>query len=275
MVRRSLSLRGCGMYFRNATGMIFARCCRCLCTMPQEAAGRSRFEGLSGYHLSPVRHLVHRTALRSGAGGTNYSHGTSLYEEQMFIQAGQAGDMFRHWRAGSLVRSTLCWSARGCRSISKKRCSVAHFDRKPLVVENQGLQGHSTFFSLEKARLGRTWPCSGEQTRSFPTSTTIQKKVTWPPQWFMDQPFWRYFRHYAAYVNRAQFMNGQGVHVAPVAIYYPLETAFANSSQLFNAKPHRICSGTASPIRPRTSTPHCGSNLRVRAGIITFSTPST
>ena len=34
-------------------------------------------------------------------------------------------------------------------------------------------------------------------------------------------------------------MNGQGTHVAPVAIYYPWETAAANSSQLFTQKPHR------------------------------------
>ena len=66
--------------------------------------------------------------------------------------------------------------------------------------------------------------------RLIPYFDYDQKKVTWPPQWFIGQPFWRYFRHYAAYVNRAQFMNGQGEHIAPVAIYYPLETAFANSS---------------------------------------------
>jgi hypothetical protein len=34
-------------------------------------------------------------------------------------------------------------------------------------------------------------------------------KVQWPPQWFLGQPFWRYFGHYAAMVNRAPYLNSQ------------------------------------------------------------------
>ena len=66
-----------------------------------------------------------------------------------------------------------------------------------------------------------------------------QKKVTWPPQWFLGQPCWRYFHLYADYVRRVQFMNGQGTHVAPILIYYPLETAFADSKTLFLETRHR------------------------------------
>ncbi len=166
-------------------------------------------------------------------------HGTSLYEEQVYIQAGQAGDMYRHWRAGSVVEIDALLERARMPIDFKEAVSVAHFDRKPLLVENQGLQGHATFFSLEKARLGTNMCLLWGANRLIPYFDYDPRKTTWPPQWFIGQPFRPYFHHYANYVNRAQFMNGQGRHVAPVLLYYPLETAFANSAPLFTNRRHR------------------------------------
>ncbi len=171
--------------------------------------------------------------------GHNLKHGTSLYEEQMYIQVGQAGDMFRHWRAGSVVEIDALLERARMPIDFKEAVSVAHFDRKPLLVENQGLQGHATYFSLEKARLGSNMALLWGADFLVPYFDYDRKKVTWPPQWFLSQPFWRYFHRYADYVRRAQFINAQGRHIAPVLIYYPLETAFANSSTLFLNSPHR------------------------------------
>jgi hypothetical protein len=166
-------------------------------------------------------------------------HATSLYEEQIYIQVGQAGDMFQHWRAGSLVEIDALLERARMPIDFKEAVSVAHLDGKPLVVENQGLQGHATFFSLEKARLGTNMCLLWGANLLVPYSDYDQSKLTWPPQWFLSQPFRPYFHRYADYVRRAQFMNGQGSHVATIAIYYPLETAFANSETLLSAKPHR------------------------------------
>ncbi len=207
-----------------------------------DAAGGRRAQDVRRDYLETISHLYVSSFTGKVAEWCRrhkLQHATSLYEEQMFIQVGQAGDMFRHWRAGSLVEIDALLERSRMPLDFKEAVSVAHFDRKPLVVENQGLQGHSTFFSLEKARLGTNMSILWGADRLVPYFDYDQRKVTWPPQWFLGQPFWRYFRHYAEYVNRAQFMNGQGVHVAPVAIYYPRETAFANSSQLFTQKPHR------------------------------------
>ena len=111
-------------------------------------------------------------------------HGTSLYEEQMYIQAGQAGDMFRHWRAGSVVEIDALLERARMPLDFKEAVSVAHFDRKPLVVENQGLQGHSTYFSLEKARLGTNMALLWGANLLVPYFDYDQQKITWPPQWF-------------------------------------------------------------------------------------------
>ncbi len=207
-----------------------------------DAAGSRQGEQVRTDYLETISHLYVTSftgRVAEWCRQHNLGHGTSLYEEQMYIQVGQAGDMFQHWRAGSLVEIDALLERARMPLDFKEAVSVAHFDRKPLVVENQGLQGHSTFFSLEKARLGTNMALLWGANTLVPYFDYDPKKITWPPQWFLGQPFWRYFHHYASYVNRAQFMNGQGVHVAPVAIYYPLETAFANSAQLFNAKPHK------------------------------------
>ena len=141
----------------------------------------------------------------------------------------------------------------------KEAVSVAHFDRKPLLVENQGLQGHATYFSLEKARLGSNMALLWGADRLMPYFDYDPHKVQWPPQWFLGQPLWRYFHHYAAMVNRAHFMNGQGTHVAPVLLYHPRETAFANATALF--PPNRQSrAGTASWTASRISIPRCNSN---------------
>jgi len=166
-------------------------------------------------------------------------HATSAYEEQMYIQVGQAGDMFRLWRSGSAVEIDALLERARMPVDFKEAVSVAHFDRKRLIVENQGLQGHATFFSLEKARLGTNMALLWGANLLVPYFDYDPKNITWPPQWFLGQPFWRYFHHYAELVRRAQYMNAQGTHVAPVALYYPLETAFASAETLLSNKPHR------------------------------------
>ena len=169
-------------------------------------------------------------------------HATSLYEEQMSIQVELAGDMFRQWRAGTAVFIDALLERARMPIDFKEAVSVAHFDRKPLLVENQGLQGHGSYFSLEKARLGTNMCLLWGANALIPYFDYDPARIQWPPQWFTGQPVWRYFHHYADLVRRAQFMNSQGTHVAPVLLYYPRETAFAHADALLS---NRRRSGTA------------------------------
>ncbi len=160
-------------------------------------------------------------------------HGTSLYEEQMSIQVNRAGDMFRHWRASTAVFIDALMERARMPIDFKEAASVAHFEELPLLVENQGLQGIDSYFSLEKARLGTNMCLLWGANKLVPYFDYDPNKTQYPPQWFLSQPFWRYFHKYASYVRRGQFMNAKGRHVAPVALYYPLESAFRNSNSLF------------------------------------------
>jgi hypothetical protein len=166
-------------------------------------------------------------------------HGTSLYEEQLYIQVNAAGDMFRHWSNSSFIMIDALLE-RGRQPLDfREAVSAAHFDGKPVFVENQGLQGHSTYWSLEKARSGTNMILLWGANKLCPYFLYDPAKISWPPQWFLGQPAWPWFRSYSRFAQRGSYMNSSGTHVAPVAIYYPLETAFAHSDMLFTNKPHR------------------------------------
>ncbi|MDW8129409.1 MAG: glycosyl hydrolase [Bryobacterales bacterium] len=171
-------------------------------------------------------------------------HATSLYEEQFWFQVSLAGDMYRHWRAGTFVTMDALLERSRFPLDFKEAATVAHLEGMPLVVENQGLQGHDSFLGPEKMRLGTNMALLWGANVLVPYFDYDPEKTIWPPQWFRGQPFWRYFRQYADYVRRAQFMNAQGHHVAPVAIYYPLETVFANSAALFSKRSQPLIWGS-------------------------------
>lgn len=165
-------------------------------------------------------------------------HTASFYEEQLAIQVKNAGDMFALWRASSIVEIDALLERARMPIDFKEAVSVAHFERKPLAVENQGLQGHSSFLSPEKMRLGTNMALLWGANLLIPYFDYEPRKVQWPPQWFEGQPFWRFFRHYADYVRRATWLNSAGAHVAPIAIFYPLDTAWASGRHIFDPK-HR------------------------------------
>lgn len=164
-------------------------------------------------------------------------HTASFYEEQLAIQVRQAGDMFGLWRTMSVVEIDALLERARMPVDFQEAVSVAHFEKKRLVVENQGLQGNSSFLSPEKMRLGTNMALLWGADVLVPYFDYDPRKVQWPPQWFESQPFWPYFHNYADYARRVSFMNSRGTHVAPVALYYPLESAYANGQPLFEVAP--------------------------------------
>lgn len=45
----------------------------------------------------------------------------------------------------------------------------------------------------------------------------------WPGNFFFQNPYWRYFRHFADYISRVCFMNTQGNPVVDIGLFYPIE----------------------------------------------------
>jgi hypothetical protein len=161
-------------------------------------------------------------------------HGHSDIEESLRYQVAWTADMFALWRASSAVYIDALVE-RGRMPVDfMEALSVAHFEGNPLMVENQGLTGNDSYWSLEKARRGTNMCLLWGVNRLIPHYFEYDPEhIQYPPSWFLTQPLWRYFHHYADVGRRGLFMNAQGRHNARVAIYYPLESAFAGSESLF------------------------------------------
>lgn len=48
-------------------------------------------------------------------------------------------------------------------------------------------------------------------------------QADWPNSFFFQNPYWRYFRHFASYIQRLCYMNSLGEPVVDVGLYYPIE----------------------------------------------------
>lgn len=158
-----------------------------------------------------------------------------VWEESLQAQTAFQGDHFRIQRAfGTPGIDSLFEWGRYPRHF-KEAASVAHFRQKPLVVENQGVQGIDSFLSLE--RIKRTTNMLGVWgTTVFVPHAVVGNpdRIEFPESWFENQPWWRFFRHYADYAARISTMNSGGRHVCDVLVYYPIETAWAHGDVCFS-----------------------------------------
>lgn len=161
-------------------------------------------------------------------------HGHSDIEETMLLQVLWTGDMFRLWRASSAIFIDALLERARMPIDFQEALSVAHFEKRPLMVETHGLLGHDSYFSLEKSRrvsnMAALWGAHRLIAHYFEYDPA---RLQYPPSNFLTQPTFRYFHHYSSTFQRALYMNTQGAHDAGVAIYYPLESAFASSAGVF------------------------------------------
>ena len=51
----------------------------------------------------------------------------------------------------------------------------------------------------------------------------------WPASFFFQNPYWKYFRQFAAYIHRISYMNTLGEAVVDVGLYYPIEEMAAHT----------------------------------------------
>jgi hypothetical protein len=59
------------------------------------------------------------------------------------------------------------------------------------------------------------------------TTNTPESQADWPPSWFFQNPYWKYFKPLAEFGHRIAYLNSQGREVCDVAIFYPLNDLWA------------------------------------------------
>lgn len=60
------------------------------------------------------------------------------------------------------------------------------------------------------------------------TVDTPESQADWPPSWFYNNPYWKYFKPLADFARRISYLNSQGREVCEVAILYPLSDLWSN-----------------------------------------------
>ncbi len=164
-------------------------------------------------------------------------HSGHVWEESLFFDPWVQGDFFRILRAMSNpgCDTLVEW---GRQSVwLKEVASVADFEGRRVVCENQGVQGSDSYLSPERMR--RVSNCLGAWNVSefIPHAFDYDlNRINFPPDWFLSQPFLPYFRSYADQMRRISFMNSESHHVADILLYYPQVSVWGQGAPAFRGE---------------------------------------
>jgi len=112
--------------------------------------------------------------------------------------------------------------------------SVADYEGRRFMCENQGVQGTDSYLDMEGIRKGTNaigaWGVNLFVPHAFDYDAN---RANYPPDW-LHQPYWPYFHYYADYVRRISYMNADSRHITNVLLYYPITTMWADTAPLFS-----------------------------------------
>ncbi|MEJ2703068.1 MAG: hypothetical protein P8Z79_11565, partial [Sedimentisphaerales bacterium] len=114
---------------------------------------------------------------------------------------------------------------------AKPAISVAQLEGKEVVCECLGLAGGWNC-TLNMLRTGYNILGTLGVQRFVPHAffqTLDNPRVECPPSFFLDNPYWKYYKRIADLSARLSYFNKIGAHVAPCAVYYPIESLWADS----------------------------------------------
>jgi hypothetical protein len=115
---------------------------------------------------------------------------------------------------------------------AKTAISVAHLDEKDeALCECMGLAGGWNC-TMDMLRTGYNGLGIFGVSRFVPHAffqTLDNPRVECPPSFFCDNPYWKYYKKIADLSARLSYFNHIGRHVAPCAVYYPIESLWADS----------------------------------------------
>jgi hypothetical protein len=183
---------------------------------------------------------------------------TQLYQESFWKGITDGAGEFGIGRTGHAWEESLQWAAalegslfaveRGLNPVGvdslgdfgrqplnfKVAQSVADFEGRRFMCENQGVQGTDSYLDMEGLRRGTNgiglWGVNLFVGHAFNYDAS---RANYPPDW-LHQPYWPYFHYYADYTRRISYMNSESRHDANVLLYYPILSMWAHSDPVFS-----------------------------------------
>lgn len=172
----------------------------------------------------------------------NLEYSAHVWEETLFFGPPYQGDFYRILRSMSNpgCDSLVEW---GHQSVwLKEVSSIADFEGRRVICENQGVQGQDSYLSPERMRRVSNSLAAWNVGEFVPHAFDYDlNRINFPPDWFRSQPFLPHFRSYADQMRRVSFMNCNSHHVADILLYYPQVSVWGQSAPGFRTdRPNEI-----------------------------------
>ncbi|MAX24912.1 MAG: hypothetical protein CMJ19_10450 [Phycisphaeraceae bacterium] len=151
-----------------------------------------------------------------------------FWEERLFKQAVMTGDFMRAQRACSMPGTDALFRTIHNPRYFRETQSVCEFEGRPMMCEALGIAGwHMTPIDMKKAandavRFGIT-----HLILHGVDSSPKLEKVSYPPDFYHVNPYWRYFEVYSDFVRRSSFVNDHGQLDAQVLLMCPMDSVWA------------------------------------------------
>ena len=164
-------------------------------------------------------------------------HSGHIWEESLYFGPSVQGDYYRVLRSMTNpgCDTLVEW---GRQSVwLKELASIAEFEGRRVVCENQGVQGESSDLSPEGMR--RVSNCLGawDVGEFIPHAFDYDlSRINFPPDWFRSQPYLPWFRAYADQMRRISLMNVESRLVADILLYYPQVSIWGQSAPAFRTE---------------------------------------
>ena len=116
---------------------------------------------------------------------------------------------------------------------AKIAASVAHLEEKPhFLCEALGLaRGWNATLGMTKRGYNFLALMGVDILVPHAFFQTVENsRVECPPSFFLQNPYWKYYGSLAGMTDRLCAFNRLGRHVAPVAVYYPIESLWADGT---------------------------------------------
>jgi hypothetical protein len=160
---------------------------------------------------------------------------SNLWEESLQLETQAVGDLMRVTRAVTMP-GTDCLEMKSQDVHDFKEVqSVAEFEDRPCMSEIMGVAGWVQTPEMMKMTINSITSFGVNHVVPHGISTNRKvETVTFPADWFTENPYWPYLHYWTDFSRRASFVTRQSQLVADVLLINPLESVWALADNYFS-----------------------------------------
>lgn len=154
--------------------------------------------------------------------------GCHFWEEELFLQSTRMADFMGIQRRISMPGVDALFATIHDPRHFKESQSVCEFEGRQLMCETFSIGGwHLTPAELKRSANSAIAMGITQLLPHGANSSRNPLNVSYPPDFFDWNPYWRYFRQYSDFFRRAAFVNDHGRLDADVLLFCPLDSVNA------------------------------------------------